>query len=312
MQKTFTIIGAGGSIASNLVNILLDNNEKVRLVSRKGISHPNCETVQADALNREALQASIRNSEVVFILLGLEYKTKTWQTQWPVIMKNIIDSCEAEKVPVIFFDNVYMYGKVDVKMTEQTPLNPISQKGKVRAAIAAEFMNACNSGRIKGIIARSADFYGPHSEKLSFFHAMTLDPMLNGKTVRWMMNARVPHSMTFTQDAARGIYLLSKDNDAWSRVWHLPTAAPALTGEQLIKMAAEISGNSAKFQVIGRGMLKILGIFMPVVAESIEMLYQVEFPYEFDSTEFNKRYNYTPVSYAEGLKICIERHNSGN
>ena len=141
---------------------------------------------------------------------------------------------------------------------------------------------------------------------------MTLDPMLKGKAVRWMMNDKVPHSMTFTIDAAHGIYLLSKDSTVWNRVWHLPTSAPALTGQQLIRLAAEINGKTVKHQVVGKGMLKILGWFIPAIAESIEMLYQVEFPYEFDSSDFNKHFNYTPVSYEDGLKISIRRQKSGN
>ncbi|MCB0819233.1 MAG: NmrA family NAD(P)-binding protein [Bacteroidetes bacterium] len=312
MQKPFTIIGAGGSIANNLVEILIKNREMVRLVSRKGIMVPGCETVAADALNSVSLQNAVKGSQVVYILIGLEYKTKVWEAQWPVVMQNIISSCEAEQVPVIFFDNVYMYGIVNGKMTESTPINPCSKKGKIRASIAQSFLEACESGRIKGLIARSADFYGPHSEKMSFFHAMTLDPMLKGKAVRWMMNDKVPHSMTFTIDAAHGIYLLSKDSTVWNRVWHLPTSAPALTGQQLIRLAAEINGKTVKHQVVGKGMLKILGWFIPAIAESIEMLYQVEFPYEFDSSDFNKHFNYTPVSYEDGLKISIRRQKSGN
>ncbi|MEZ5173141.1 MAG: NmrA family NAD(P)-binding protein, partial [Bacteroidia bacterium] len=78
MQKPFTIIGAGGSIANNLVEILIKNREMVRLVSRKGIMVPGCETVVADALNSVSLQNAVKGSQVVYILIGLEYKTKVW------------------------------------------------------------------------------------------------------------------------------------------------------------------------------------------------------------------------------------------
>jgi len=45
-------------------------------------------------------------------------------------------------------------------MTEDTPINPSSKKGKVRAAIAKMIMDAVANGNLTALIARCADYYG--------------------------------------------------------------------------------------------------------------------------------------------------------
>ena len=76
-------------------------------------------------------------------------------------MRNTIEACKRAGAKLIFFDNVYMYGKVSGPMTEETPFNPCSKKGEVRAKIATALINEWKAGAFIGMIARSADFYGP-------------------------------------------------------------------------------------------------------------------------------------------------------
>jgi hypothetical protein len=65
-----------------------------------------------------------------YLTVGIEYRAKIWAEQWPVIMQNVVDACIAEKAKLVFFDNVYAYGKVEGVMTEETPYNPCSKRGQ--------------------------------------------------------------------------------------------------------------------------------------------------------------------------------------
>ena len=78
---------------------------------------------------------AVRGSEVVYLTVGLANKTEVWQVQWPRIMTNVIEACREHAAKLVFFDNVYLYGKVDGWMTEETPPNPCSKKGAVRAQL---------------------------------------------------------------------------------------------------------------------------------------------------------------------------------
>ena len=154
-------------------------------------------------------------------------------------MRNTIDACKKSGARLIFFDNVYMYGKVKGHMTESTPFNPYSEKGKIRAEMDEILLREMNAGGLRAIIAKSADFYGPRAKATSAAGLMVFDKMKQGKTAQWFVNANLPHSFTYTPDAARGLYLLATTESAYGQSWHLPTASPALTGKDFIAIAAK-------------------------------------------------------------------------
>src|SRR4051812_14068212 len=104
-----TILGANGSIANELLPVLFQHNEKVRLVSRNPKPVKGAEAVTADATNYEQVLKAVEGSDIVYLLIGVEYKIKVWREQWPKIMRNAIEACKATNARLIFFDNVYMY-----------------------------------------------------------------------------------------------------------------------------------------------------------------------------------------------------------
>src|SRR5579875_3088033 len=138
-----TILGAGGAIGKELAKALKQFTGQIRLVSRTPEKvNENDELIAADLTNAAQVAAAVQGADVVYITAGLPYKLKVWQQQWPVIMQNVIDACEQHKAKLVFFDNIYMYDKNELSnMTEETPINPPSKKGKVRAQIAQMLMN---------------------------------------------------------------------------------------------------------------------------------------------------------------------------
>lgn len=157
-----TVLGAGGPIANIIARSLPDYCERIRLVSRnpKAVNRGDA-LFAADLLQPKLVDAAVAGSEVVYLCPGLLYKSSVWEQQWPVVMQNTINSCEKFGARLVFFDNVYAYGRVDGEMTESTPFNPCSRKGEVRAKIATQLLDAMQQGRVEALIARSADFYGP-------------------------------------------------------------------------------------------------------------------------------------------------------
>jgi nucleoside-diphosphate-sugar epimerase len=301
-----TILGANGTISTELIPILQSSGEKIRLVSRNPKQIDGTEVFAADVLNREQVFLAVKGSDIVYLLLGLEYNIKVWRTSWPVIMKNTIDACKATGAKLIFFDNVYMYGKVKGKMTESTPFNPCSKKGKVRAEIDEMLLKEMKSGNIKALIAKSADFYGPRATNTSVPYIMIFDRLKKGKSAQCFINANQIHTYTYTPDAARGLYMLAVTESAYGQTWHLPSVLPAITANDFISIAAKYMNAKAKVQVLSKWLISILGLFVPIMKEMNEMLYQNEFPYEFDSSKFEKAFQFKPTSYEEGIRQTAE------
>ena len=69
-------------------------------------------------------------------------------------------------------------------MDKKSPIQPPSKKGTVRANIAAQILDRIQSGRIKGLIARSADFYGPSIANTSILTETVIQPLVAGKTAK--------------------------------------------------------------------------------------------------------------------------------
>ncbi len=301
-----TILGAGGSIGNALAFELLKNKETVRLVSRSRYSIAGTESFKADITSYEETLNSIKDSDIVYLCVGLSYDRKVWKELWPKIMKNSIDACKRIGAKLIFLDNVYMYGKVDGKMTEETPYNPCSSKGEIRAKIAALLQDEIKQKKINAIIARSADFYGPYATKTSLPYVLAIDKLMHGKSAQWLVDVNMRHSYTYTIDCAKGLYLLSKRNECFNQIWHLPTYNPGIDGKTFISLIARELGVSPHYTVLKKWMLKMVGLFNKTIFEVYEMLYQNEYEYYFDSSKFNSFFKYGPKSYDEGIRETIQ------
>jgi nucleoside-diphosphate-sugar epimerase len=301
-----TLLGGNGTIANELIPILQANGQQIRLFSRNPKPVPGAELVSGDVLNKEDVLRAVKGSDIVYLLVGLEYSKKIWKKSWPVIMLNTIETCKAVGARLIFFDNVYMYGRVTGKMTESTPFNPISEKGSIRAEVDEMLLNEMKAGSLRAIIAKSADFYGPRAKATSVAGLLIFDKMKQGKTVQWFVNSKLPHSFTYTPDAAAGLYLLATTESAYGQSWHLPTASPAPTGKEFIEIAAKYMHARAGVQVLPKWLIGVVGLFVPIMKELGEMLYQNEFPYEFDSSKFEKTFNFRPTTYEDGIRQTAE------
>jgi len=297
-----TILGAGGAIGSELVSELLQKGKRVRLVGRNPRSVQGAtEVLSADLSDLEQTIRAVSGSATVYLLVGLKYDFKVWSELWPRIMNNVIEACKRSNAKLIFFDNVYMYGKFSAPMTEDTQFNPCSKKGEIRARIATTLLNEVKAGRLSAMIARSADFYGPRA-MTSVANILVFDKFAKGGTASCLVKSSVPHSYTYTPDAARSLVLLADTDSAWNQTWHVPTASNPPTGDEFIRMVAKAFGVKPKYRVLSRPLLWIAGLFDSNIRESYEMLYQSDSMYLFDSTKFSKAFSFDPTSYAEGIK----------
>jgi nucleoside-diphosphate-sugar epimerase len=302
MQRIVTILGAGGAIGNELIKELTARNEPIRLVSRNARQVPGvAEAVSADLSNFHDTLKALSGSRVAFLVAGLKYDLKVWRELWPRIMRNAIEAAKRANARLVFFDNVYMYGKVDGVMTEETPFRPCSKKGEVRAEIATMLLNEIKAGNLTALIARSADFYGPRV-RTALPNILVFDKFAKGAKAMWLVNDSVKHSFTFTPDAARSLILLADAENAWNQTWHVPTAPDPPTGKEFIKLAANEFGTQPRYRVLTRPMLWLAGCFDTTIGDLYEMLYQYEYDYVFDSTKFTRAFHFPPTSYADGVQ----------
>ena len=300
------ILGAGGAIGTELAKALRIYTREIRLVSR----HPQKVGAEdllfpADLTKREEVSEAVKGAEVVYLTAGLPYDYKIWQRDWPVIMKNVIEACIKHGSRLVFFDNIYMYDGDNLNQIMETHrIAPSSKKGKVRAELIHMIWDNVKQKGLIALIARCADFYGP-GVKNSILGEMVIKPLKQGKPANWLVNEHYRHSFTYTVDAASATALLGNCPEAFGHTWHLPTAKNPPSGRQWIEMVASELGVKPKKRIVGKTMTSLLGIFMPIMRESREMLYQYDKDYVFNSDKFEKRFAFQPTSYEDGIKEII-------
>lgn len=302
-----TILGSGGIISRELAQSLREYTTEIRLVGRNPQAfHESNELVSADLTKAEDALRAVEGSEIAYLTVGFPYSYKTWNKMWPVVMKNVINACKAHGTKLVFFDNMYMYDPEYLgNMTEFTPLNPPSKKGRVRKQILEMLLKEVDNGSLTALVARCADFYGPGIERNSILNETVLNNFAKGKKANWMGPLNFKHSYTYTPDAGKGTAILGNTPDAFNQTWHLPTAGNPPTGQEWIDNIARQMDVKPKVMVLTRFIAGIIGLFVPVMKEIKEMMYQNDRDYVFNSDKFEQRFNFTPTSYEEGIAHVV-------
>lgn len=300
------ILGAGGSVGKDLAKELKAYTENVRLFGRNPeLVNNDDELVFGNLLNQEDVSKAVSGCSVAYLAAGIQYKAEIWEQQWPVIIENTLNACKKSGSKLVFVDNMYMYNPEKIgHMTEETEIAPKSRKGKVRALIAQKLTDEFTKNQIDVLIARAADFYGP-GIKNSMFSEAVVNNLKTGKKANWFASVNKLHNFTYTPDAAKATALLGNSIEAYNQVWHLP-ASEAFTGKQWIEMVARELNVNQGIQIATKTVLRILGLFNPIMREFVEIAYQYDRDYFFDSSKFEKAFSFHPTKAADAVKQITE------
>ena len=165
-------------------------------------------------------------------------------------------------------------------------------------------MDAIQKGNVTGLVARSADFYGPGVVQSALTQSVYYN-LVKNKKPQWIGNLDAIHSFTYNKDIGKALAMLGNTPDAFNQVWHLPTTQEKLTSRQWIELMMKEMKNEKKIQTLSEGMLGFLGLFIPVLKEFKDIYYQYDGDYYFDSSKFNKRFNFTPTTPEDGIKKMV-------
>ena len=295
-----SVIGGNGTIGAEAVRHLAAAGCQVRVVQR----HPKpiagaVATASADIFDLDGLTRAVEGSDVVYLIIGLPYDAKTWLEGFPRAVSHAVEAARRVGARLVYFDNVYMYGPVRGLMTEETPDQPTTQKGLARARAARVLMEAVEKGAIRGLIASSADFYGDYRP---FDQVKAIaDKLVKGQKAQLLFRDDKVHSLTYIPDAGRAVAALGQRADAFDTIWHMPTDPNALTGAQLVALIGALLGKEARHTALPKLLLRMVGLFNGTLRGLLEMSYQFEQDYRFDSAKIARAYGLTATPMRQGL-----------
>jgi len=299
------VIGAGGGTGSAVVRELAGRDLQVRAVTRsgKGCVPEGVEQVAADVGTPEGARQACESAAVVYHCAQPPY-TK-WAELFGPMTDAILAGAAAVGAKLVFADNLYVYGPPDGRMTEDTPQRAQGKKGRVRIEMANALLRGHADGRLRVTIGRASDYYGPRGTT-STVGENIMKPLLRDKRVRWLGSLDQPHTLNYLEDVARSLVTLGERDEADGQVWHLPAAEP-LTGRQFLELLFEEAGKPPKVAVASRPVIRIGGLFNPLLRELNETLYQFERPFVSDASKFQAAFGpFEPTPHRAAVSRTVD------
>lgn len=299
------VLGAG-ALGRAVATELLRRGRRVRIVSRKAGAIPTgSEHHAADVSDAKAAAAACAGAAVVYHTATPDY-TK-WAELYPAIQRGAIAGAAAAGAKLISAESVYMYGLVDGPMTEDLPHRATTRKGRIRAELAKLAMDAHARGEVRVALGRAPDFYGPEATVTTIYGERVFYPALAGKKVSVMGKLDHPHTFAYIDDFARGLVVLGENDAALGQAWHLP-CAPTLTQRELLGLIFQAAGHQPNVGEAPSLVFKGLGLFVPIMRELAEMLYQWERPYHFNHDKFDRAFagQMTVTPHQEAVRRTVE------
>jgi nucleoside-diphosphate-sugar epimerase len=302
------VLGATGGTGRALVRELVRRGHRVRAVSRSaaGPWPQAVEVTPADIRRAEDVRKACRGAAVVYHAVNVPYAQ--WQQILPAMADNVIAGASAADAVLVVVDNLYMYGPSLGPMTEETPRRASGAKGQLRAQLEETFLAAHAKGRVGVAIGRGSDFYGPHANSAP--DLLAIRPALRGRIASWPGSLDAPHTLTYLPDFARGLVTLGTQARAWGEVWHIPSGPP-VTGRAFITEVFEALGQPPRMRRLGRGMMRLAGLFDRQIREAREVLYQFEQPFVMDTSKFERTFEATITPLRDGIRQTLAALRSG-
>ncbi len=292
-----------GPLGLAVIRHLAANGERVRAVSRSGRAGlpRGVEALTADVADVAEATRACDGAAVVYHCVNPPYAK--WPELHPPIMKAIIEGAASAGSTLIFGDNLYAYGKVDVPLTEDLPYRARGANGRTRAQIAEDLMRAHDDGRVRASIGRASDFFGPHVLQ-STVGERVFSRALAGKPARVLGDPDLLHTVTSIEDFGRALVTLGERDEALGNIWHVPNAETVTVRRFVDLVFAEV-GDPPRLRAAPSWGLALAGLFDPTIRAVREQLYQSESPWVVDSSRFERTFGWKATPLPEAVRATV-------
>lgn len=310
------LFGAAGTVGKALAVRLAKQDRPFRVVGRSEerlrqsfrCYEPLVEYCAADLSDSDASARAAVGIDTIFYTVGVPY---TQFERHPKLTRIALDAASAAGVRrFVHVSTVYPYGVPHQEfVNESHPRNPVAFKGRMRKEQEDLVLAADKPTGMRTTILRAPDFYGPESE-LSYARAI-FDAAVKGGTANVIGPIDTPHEFIFVPDLAETLIALSEREEAYGEAWNV--AGPGLiTTRQFAELVFGVVQQKPRLRVVGKFMLRVLGLFNPFLREVAEMHYLWTTPVKLDDTRLRHLLpNLHKTPYAEGIRLTVDAMRTG-
>jgi nucleoside-diphosphate-sugar epimerase len=308
-MSKIALFGAAGAIGQSIAAAIRAEGQPYRVVGRSEASlrqafgaDPLAEIVTWNPDVPESVQAAAAGVETLIYLVGVNY----WQFELhPEVMRKTLAGAIAAGVKnILLIGTVYPYGRAQSRpVREDHPRQPHTFKGRMRRAQEDLLMQAHADGSIRATVLRLPDFYGPGVEA-SLLHGAA-KAAVQGGTADMVGPLDLPHEFVFVPDVGPVVVKLIKTPAAFGKIWHC-AGAGVTTQREIVSEMERQTGRKLKLRVVGKTLLRLLGLFNPMMREMVEMHYLLSEPLIMDDSALQRLLGpIRKTSYAEGVRQTL-------
>lgn len=306
MSELHVVLGTG-AVGRAIMDELVRRGKQVRMVNRSGEMAEAPQMVQVAGSNLydpASVREATEGARVIYQAAQPAYHE--WLDKFPPLQEAIIEGLSGGGAKLVIVENFYMLGVTKgTPMSEDMAHNPHTRKGKTRAEMNKAALAAHQDGKVMLAIGRGSDYYGPWGLESSIGRRQ-IYPLLEGKPVQIIGRTDIPHTYTYLKDFGRALVILGERENANGQVWNIPNDRPLVTQGEMLEMFAEKAGVDLRMSRVGRGMLRLAGLFSPPAREMVEMLYEFEEPFVVDSSKFENTFGMKATPLETGVGETIE------
>ena len=310
------VVGAG-AIGSGVARLLAEQGQSVLVVTRSGSSLAGgVETVAADAGDAEVMGRLAEGAAAIYNCANPPYHR--WPTDWPPIAASLLGAAERSGAVLVTVSNLYGYGQskdsLGVEaydeshpMTESTPLAATGKKGRVRARMWLDALEAHRAGRLRAVEVRASDYVGPGAA--SVVGERLVSRVLHGKSVGVLGRKNRLHTWSFTEDVARMV-VGGSDPRAWGHAWHAPSNGPRTQHEVADDFARAAGMGLSHMRALPSHLLYGLGLVSPLMRELRETEYQFRDDFVMDSSAAERTFGLDPTPWEAIVEATLQFYGS--
>jgi nucleoside-diphosphate-sugar epimerase len=156
------VVFGTGPMGMSVMDELIRRGRRVRMVNRSGRARvpDGVEVVGGDATDEAFATETSAGAAVVYFALNPPYNK--WPELFPRLQAGVLEGAASAGAKLVAMENLYMYGPTGGRpITEDLPHAPNTRKGRVRAMMTEELMEAHISGKVRVAIGRASDSFGP-------------------------------------------------------------------------------------------------------------------------------------------------------
>jgi nucleoside-diphosphate-sugar epimerase len=233
---------------------------------------------------------------------GINPPYPAWRAEMPDLVRSVIAAVREAGATVLIPGNVYNYGAgMPATLNEHTPWHPTAHKGQLRV----EMEEAFRRSGVRTIVLRSGDFFEAADSGDWFGHYITAQSH-QGKTMYPGPLDQI-HAWGYLPDMARAAVGLAQKRAAFADFEEFTFAGYGVTGQQLLDEIGRALGKAQRHKGMPWGILRLLGLFNPLMREVLEMRYLWNVPHQIDGTKLARALpGFQPTPFEKAIKDSLK------